>query len=227
MPSSWSATANGSRSACDFRGAAHRRRLQQDRERLHSRCAQRQRGSAQCHPRQAERRRASGPAKIAVAPRSSSCTRGRSRVRNARHEPADFSELTLPKDSGGETNEKDLKDLVALGKETFESVGCTACHLVEPSETAVSTGPNLFGLFRADPRTREVVEGERGTSLPDQGGPRISAPARCARPPSSSPLPRAARRSGQALSTGDAGVRDRGPERRADRCDRRLSRHAQ
>ncbi|MEO8017123.1 MAG: c-type cytochrome [Pseudomonadota bacterium] len=83
-------------------------------------------------------------------------------VRNTRHEPANFDQIKLPQASGGETNEKDLKDLVALGKETFEQLGCSACHLVEPSETAVSTGPNLYGLFRNEPRTREVVEGAEG-----------------------------------------------------------------
>ncbi|HEU4779550.1 MAG TPA: c-type cytochrome [Steroidobacteraceae bacterium] len=83
-------------------------------------------------------------------------------LRNARHEPADFEQLKLPKVSGGDTNEKDLKDLVALGKEAFTQSGCEACHQVEFESTAVSSGPNLFGLFRADPRTREIVEGGEG-----------------------------------------------------------------
>ncbi len=83
-------------------------------------------------------------------------------IRNARHEPADFEQLKLPKVSGGDTNEKDLKDLVALGKETFTQLGCEACHLVAPDSAAVSSGPNLFGLFRSEPRTREVVEGGEG-----------------------------------------------------------------
>jgi len=64
-------------------------------------------------------------------------------------------------------NEKDLVDSVALGKETFHSVGCEACHLVEPSSTAVSSGPNLFGLFRPDPRMREVAEGADGRRFHD------------------------------------------------------------
>jgi mono/diheme cytochrome c family protein len=78
-------------------------------------------------------------------------------IRNVRFEAADFSQVTPPTTSGGDTNEKSLVDTVALGKETFESVGCSACHLVEKSETAVSSGPNLFGLFSAEPRVREVV----------------------------------------------------------------------
>ena len=39
-------------------------------------------------------------------------------------------------------------------------MGCEACHLVEPGSTAVSSGPNLFGLMRTEPRMREVAEGE-------------------------------------------------------------------
>ncbi|MEJ0085547.1 MAG: hypothetical protein WDO72_07690 [Pseudomonadota bacterium] len=83
-------------------------------------------------------------------------------VRNLKQDPADFSQLTVPAVSGGETNEKDLRDLVAFGKDTFDSVGCSACHLVEPNSTAVSSGPNLFGLFRPEPRAREIVEGGEG-----------------------------------------------------------------
>jgi hypothetical protein len=96
-----------------------------------------------------------GPAFLAVA-------QGPFEVRNFKHDPADFSPLTVPKVSGGETNEKELRDLVAFGKESFEAVGCTACHLVEPSATAVSSGPILYGLIRPEPRNREVVEGGEG-----------------------------------------------------------------
>lgn len=81
-------------------------------------------------------------------------------LRNLSYEPADFGPLTVPKVSGGETNEKELIDSVALGKEMFHAVGCEACHLVAPSETAVSSGPILFGLLRPEPRAREVAEGE-------------------------------------------------------------------
>jgi hypothetical protein len=91
-------------------------------------------------------------------------------LRNLRYEPADFSPLTVPAASGGPTNEKGLVDSVALGKETFHSVGCEACHLVEPSSTAVSSGPNLFGLFRPDPRMREVAEGADGRRFQVKAG---------------------------------------------------------
>ncbi|MFL6619990.1 MAG: hypothetical protein ACJ8MH_15410 [Povalibacter sp.] len=83
-------------------------------------------------------------------------------VRNARYEAADFSQVTPPTAPGGETNEKALVDTVALGKDTFESVGCSACHLVQKNDAAVSSGPNLFGLFRPEPRAREVAEGSEG-----------------------------------------------------------------
>ncbi len=81
-------------------------------------------------------------------------------LRNVRYEVADFEPLVPPASSGGATNEKELVDLVATGRETFESVGCSACHLVEKDATGVTSGPNLFGLFQRDPRDREVVEGE-------------------------------------------------------------------
>ena len=83
-------------------------------------------------------------------------------VRNARHDAADFAQLQPPAVSGGATNEKELTDYVALGKETFDSIGCAACHLAEPPSAAVSTGPNLYGLFRPEARTREVAEGSEG-----------------------------------------------------------------
>jgi mono/diheme cytochrome c family protein len=83
-------------------------------------------------------------------------------VRNARHDAADFTAVTVPAASGGETNEKSLIDIVARGKELFTSVGCEACHRVERDSQAVSTGPNLYGLFRVTPRTREIVEGDPG-----------------------------------------------------------------
>jgi mono/diheme cytochrome c family protein len=80
-------------------------------------------------------------------------------LRNVRYDAADYAQIKPPAASGGETNEKDLVDFVARGKELFTQVGCEACHLVEPGAAGVSTGPNLFGLFRREPRSREVAEG--------------------------------------------------------------------
>ncbi len=81
-------------------------------------------------------------------------------LRNVNHAGGDFEPLTVPKANGGDTNEKDLLDAVAVGKETFDQLGCVQCHLVVPSETAMSTGPNLYGLIQGEPRAREVAEGE-------------------------------------------------------------------
>jgi hypothetical protein len=81
-------------------------------------------------------------------------------LRSVNHAGGDFEPLVVPKTSGAETNEKDLLDSVALGKETFDQLGCVQCHLVAPSETAMSTGPILYGLIQGEPRAREVVEGE-------------------------------------------------------------------
>ena len=88
--------------------------------------------------------------------------KGQLALRNFTIAPADFSLITMPKNSGEATNEKELVDFVALGKETFESVGCNACHSVIKNDSGVSTGPNLFGLFKREPRDREVVEGGEG-----------------------------------------------------------------
>ncbi|HSC67357.1 MAG TPA: hypothetical protein VLC79_06695 [Cellvibrio sp.] len=88
--------------------------------------------------------------------------KGQLALRNFTIAPADFSQIKIPANSGEATNEKELVDFVALGKETFESVGCNACHLTTKDDAGVSTGPNLYGLFKREPRNREVVEGGEG-----------------------------------------------------------------
>lgn len=88
--------------------------------------------------------------------------KGQLALRNFMIAPADFSQIVMPKNSGDTTNEKELVDFVALGKETFESVGCNACHLTSKNDAGVSTGPNLYGLFKREPRDREIVEGGEG-----------------------------------------------------------------
>lgn len=88
--------------------------------------------------------------------------KGQLALRNFTLAAADFSLVTLPKVSGEATNEKELVDFVALGKETFDSVGCNACHLISKEDSGVSSGPNLYGLFKQEPRNREVVEGGEG-----------------------------------------------------------------
>ena len=88
--------------------------------------------------------------------------KGQLALRNFTIAPADFSLIKMPANSGEKTNIDELVDFVALGKETFESVGCNACHLTAKNDGGVSTGPNLFGLFKREPRDREVVEGGEG-----------------------------------------------------------------
>ena len=87
-------------------------------------------------------------------------TQGQFALRNVDIRPADFAAITLPQESGKATNEKDLVDYVALGKETFESFGCNVCHTISTDSNTASAGPNLYGLFMQTPRNREIVEGE-------------------------------------------------------------------
>lgn len=49
-------------------------------------------------------------------------------------------------------------DLVKLGKETFNAVGCAECHSEIKDDTSVKTGPGLFGLFPKDARKRDIIE---------------------------------------------------------------------
>ncbi|MBC8024965.1 MAG: c-type cytochrome [Steroidobacteraceae bacterium] len=88
--------------------------------------------------------------------------KGTFELRNFLHERADFAEVEPPSKTGAETNEGQLVDSVALGKKAFEAVGCNACHLIDASDGSAGSGPNLFGLFGVEPRTREIVEGDEG-----------------------------------------------------------------
>ncbi len=89
-------------------------------------------------------------------------THGQMALRNFETQPADFSQVAIPKASGEASNLDDLIDSVALGKETFEAVNCNACHFTTAQASGVTSGPNLFGLFSKEPRDREVVEGGEG-----------------------------------------------------------------
>jgi hypothetical protein len=82
--------------------------------------------------------------------------------RNFKAQPTDYSNITPPEKTGAATNEAELIDYVALGEETFESFGCNVCHSIAKDDPTVTTGPNLFGLFTREPRSREVVEGGEG-----------------------------------------------------------------
>lgn len=80
-------------------------------------------------------------------------------VRNVKVLPADFTHIIPPAESGQATNEEELVDFVALGKDAFESVGCNVCHSIQSDYSAVSTGPNVYGLFTNTPRDRDIIEG--------------------------------------------------------------------
>lgn len=71
---------------------------------------------------------------------------------------ADFSQIEVPETHGQRTNEEELIDFVALGKEHFVSFGCGECHSTKKNDAAVKSGPGLFGLFTNVPRDREIVE---------------------------------------------------------------------
>jgi cytochrome c2 len=88
--------------------------------------------------------------------------KGQFAFRNFKVEPADYSNIIPPAQSGAATNESELVDYVAQGKENFESFGCNVCHSIAKNDPTVTTGPNLFGLFTREPRAREVIEGGEG-----------------------------------------------------------------
>ena len=91
-------------------------------------------------------------------------------VRNFDLRRADFSALTLPKASGGETNAAKLIDYVQQGAELFKAIGCAECHATKRDDDSQKTGPNLFGLFQVEPRDREIAaaEGHRFTIKADR-----------------------------------------------------------
>ncbi|MCC5024993.1 MAG: c-type cytochrome [Candidatus Synoicihabitans palmerolidicus] len=72
----------------------------------------------------------------------------------------DFDAVVGPEASGGKSNIGELVDFVALGRETFTGVGCAECHSAEKGDTAVKTGPNIFGPFQVDARDREIADPE-------------------------------------------------------------------
>ncbi len=83
---------------------------------------------------------------------------------------ADFEPITLPAVSGGPTNAAKLVDYVQQGAELFKAIGCAECHATQQGDFSQKTGPNLFGLFQATPRDREIAgaEGHRFTIKADR-----------------------------------------------------------
>lgn len=73
---------------------------------------------------------------------------------------ANFDALTVPETSGGPNNLGELTDFVAMGRGLFTGLGCIECHAIAPDDPAVKTGPNQYGLFRFQPREREIMDAE-------------------------------------------------------------------
>lgn len=89
-------------------------------------------------------------------------TKGAIAVRNVDIRHTDFEAVIVPTEYRQKTNLDELIDFVALGKENFGALGCNSCHAIAQNDTSVKSGPNLFGLFGAAPRDREVAEGAEG-----------------------------------------------------------------
>ncbi|GHC40226.1 c-type cytochrome [Roseibacillus persicicus] len=51
-------------------------------------------------------------------------------------------------------------DLVQLGAETFQAVGCAECHAVASDDASIKTGPSLFGRFQPTPIEKLVQGGD-------------------------------------------------------------------
>lgn len=89
-----------------------------------------------------------------------SATNGSLALRNFSLQRADFTPLMVPATSGGATNVDKLVDYVKQGADLFKALGCVECHATQQDDTSQKTGPNLFGLFRLEPRDREIAGGE-------------------------------------------------------------------
>lgn len=91
-----------------------------------------------------------------------SVTQGSFALQNFSLRPADFGAIKVPAVSGQPTNTAKLIDRVKQGEENFRAFGCMECHATQRDDTAAKVGPNLFGLFRNEPRERAIVSGGEG-----------------------------------------------------------------
>ena len=206
-PSSSWATATGVPFQSALPRAALRCGLQQGRERLRARGAQRHRsrrsvifenpspGAVWRRRRLARTRVRRGAAGAVLAAQRAPRARG-------------FHAAEAAQGVGRRHQREGPADLVALGKKAFTQLGCEACHLVEQRQRRRELGPEPV---RPVPRRAAQARGGRGRrrpSLPDQGRARIPAPlgARARRPACGR---RERPDQGPALSTRDAGVRRR------------------
>ena len=81
-------------------------------------------------------------------------------LRNFSISRAEFGALKPPAASGQATNIDKLVDLVEQGRDNFRNFGCIECHATQEGDVSTKAGPDLFGLFRVEPRERVVLAGE-------------------------------------------------------------------
>jgi mono/diheme cytochrome c family protein len=81
-------------------------------------------------------------------------------IQNFSIQRADFDAVKVPAASGQATNIDKLVDLVEQGRDNFRNFGCIECHATQEGDVSTKAGPDLFGLFRVDPRERVVLAGE-------------------------------------------------------------------
>ena len=91
-----------------------------------------------------------------------SVTQGRFAIHEFSLRLADFGAVKVPPVSGQPTNRDKLIDLVKQGEENFRAFGCMECHATQSNDPAAKVGPNLFGLFRVEPRERAILSGSEG-----------------------------------------------------------------
>ena len=82
-------------------------------------------------------------------------------IKNVHAERANFDGASIPEKTGGDSNIASLKDQVKVGQDTFLGKGCAECHSLKPNDTAVKTGPNLYGLFQNEAKAIEVEDAEK------------------------------------------------------------------
>ena len=105
----------------------------------------------------------SGTAKTSADPRSSSCAQGPVRRAQRAPRPRGFRRRSrCPRTRAAIPTRRTCKDLVALGKELSRSVGCEACHRVDPQRRRELRARISSACSAREPRTREVVEGGKG-----------------------------------------------------------------
>ncbi len=83
-------------------------------------------------------------------------------LRNVSILRADYGAVKPPAANGQATNIGQLVDLVEQGRDNFRNFGCVECHAVQEGDVSTKAGPNLFGLFRGEPRDRVVISGGEG-----------------------------------------------------------------